>query len=204
MIGSLKGKQYMHAARCPESPEKSKRSGTGRVLCRRDPRNCPRWTLCVRQLFVYPKRILSNRCRQYVGLLSNSWDMLKTEQKMIDEDERLVYPFQITTAQEFWVCWRYSGPLSQTIEKVVRRSVSRTVYLWKVWRQIASMPSEVCTDHQNVIWLSRWFRKEDRTEKSKEEVMAQFWENHVVGRKDPESHGMIMSTPILYSKRQNK
>jgi hypothetical protein len=91
----------MHAARCPESPAPEKRAScsTGRVFCRRDPRN-PRWTLCVR-FCVSKEDTLANRCGASMwDSFQTAWDMLKTEQNLIDEDERLVYPFQITTAQE--------------------------------------------------------------------------------------------------------
>jgi hypothetical protein len=88
-----KGKQYMHAARCPESPEKSKRFwDSGRVSIQaRSKGIVPGGRfVCVNFLCIQRGYFHANRCR------ASMWDsfqtagiVLKTEQKMIDEDERL-------------------------------------------------------------------------------------------------------------------
>jgi hypothetical protein len=112
------------------------------------------------------------------------------------KDERLgvSFPNYYRTKEEFLECVDDIPDLKvvSTIEKVVRcpyRELYTSGKSGKSAREYAEwfVPTTRTWSHSTF----KSALKEDRTEKDKEEVMAQFWENYMsLVEKDPESHGM--------------
>jgi hypothetical protein len=142
---SLKGKQYMHAARCPGVASVKKSAALGLSILH-EIQGIPGGrfgvsTLCIQRGYLQTDVALV--CGTPFKQPGICW---KTEQKMIDEDERLVYPFQITTAQKknFEVVDDIPPKVVSTIEKV---RPYRELYTSGKSERVSRVCRVVCTDH---------------------------------------------------------
>jgi hypothetical protein len=199
---SLKGKQYMHAARCPESPAPEKEQAAQdwkSILQARSKELVPGGRFVCVNFCVSKEGYFLGQTDAGASMWDSfqaAWDMLKTEQNMIDEDERLgvSFPNYYRTKEEFLECVDDIPDLKvvSAIEKVVRcpyRELYNSGKSGKSAREYAEwfVPTTRTWSHSTF----KSALKGDRTEKEKEEVMAQFWENYMsLVEKDPESHGM--------------
>ena len=196
---SLKGDQYMHAARCSESPLPEKEQAAKdwkRILQAR-----------AKELVPGGRFVCVNFCKNADGyflgqtdrgasmwdIFQSSWDELKN-QNIIDEDERLgvSFPNYYRTKEEFLECVdEIEGLELVSIEEKVVRCPYRELYVsgksGKTAREYAEwfVPTTKTWSHSTFKSALHADRED------KEEVMEQFWENYMATvEKDPESHGM--------------
>jgi len=210
---SLRGEQYMHAARCPETPQPEK------VQAAKD------WKSILqaraKELVPGGRFVCVNFCVSEEGYFlgqtdvgesmwdsfQTAWDMLK-EQNLINEEERLgiSFPNYYRTKEEFLDCIDDIPELEVVSfqEKVVRcpyRELYTSGKSGKTAREYAEwfVPTTRTWSHSTF----KSALKDDRQDK--EEVMAQFWENYMtLVEKNPESHGMDYSHAYIVFEKTDK
>jgi len=196
---SLKGDQYMHAARCPEAPqpEKDQASKDWKSILQAR----------AKELVPGGRFVCVNFCKSADGYFLGqtdvgasmwdsfqaAWDKLK-EQNLIDEEERLgvSFPNYYRTQEEFLECVDEIPELNVvSIEEKIVRCPYRELYVSGKSGKSAREYAEWFVPTTRT-WSHSTFQsalKHDRSDK--EEVMAQFWENYVsLVEEDPASHGM--------------
>jgi len=196
---SLKGELYMHAARCPESPQAEKQ------LAAMD------WKSILearaKELVPGGRFVCVNFCKSSEGYFlgqtdvgesmwdsfQSAWNKLK-EQNLIDEEERLgvSFPNYYRTKEEFLDGIGEIPNLKVvSIEEKIVRCPYRSLYITGKTGMNAREYAEWFVPTTRT-WSASTFQnalKADRTDKG--DVMAQFWENYVsLVEKNPESHGM--------------
>lgn len=198
---SLKGQEYMHAARCPESPIPEKEQAA------KDWKNILE-ARC-KELVPGGRFVCVNFCKDANGYFlgqtdvgESMWDSFKTawdqlkEQNLIDDEERLgvSFPNYYRTKEEFLECVNDVKGLKvvSTEEKIVRCPY-RELY---VAGKSGKSPREYAEWFVPTTrtWSHSTFKsalKNNRDEEDKEKVMAAFWENYMkIVEKKPEAHGM--------------
>ena len=196
---SLKGDQYMHAARCPESPQPEKEQAAKDWKSILEARS--------KELVPGGRFVCVNFCKnsdgQFLGQtdagasmwdsFQSSWDQLK-EQNLIDEEERLgvSFPNYYRTKEEFLECVEEISDLNVvSIEERVVRCPYRELYVSGKSGKSAREYAEWFVPTTRT-WSHSTFKSALKAEREdKEAVMAQFWENYMtLVEKNPESHGM--------------
>jgi hypothetical protein len=198
---SLRGKEYMHAARCPEAPIAEKEQAAkdwSSILQAR-----------AKELVSGGRFVSANFCVSSDGYFlgqtdvgasmwdsfQSSWDKLKA-QNLINEEERLgvSFPSYYRTKDEFLSCIDDIPELSVvSVEEKIVRCPYRELY---IKGETGKSPREYAEwmVPTTKSWSHSTFRsalKAERSEEEKEQIMAQFWENYVsLVAEKPEDHGM--------------
>jgi hypothetical protein len=211
---SLRGSQYMHAARCPEGPPDEEKLQAAKdwdkILEAR-----------ARELAPGGRFICVNFCTSKEGYFLGqtdigesiwdsfqaSWDMLKDE-GLIDDDERLgvSFPNYYRTTQEFLagIDKRSDLRLISSEEKIVRCPY-REQY---VGGQTGMSAEEYARSMVPTTrtWSHATFKsglKTIRSDEEKEAILEQFWTNYEkLVAKAPEKHGMDYVHSYLVLEKQ--
>lgn len=199
---SLQGQEFMHAARCPTrpAPEQTQAAQDWRSILEARSKElvpggrfvCVNFCVSTEGYFLGQTDVGASMWDSF----QRSWDMLKTEQNLIDEDERLgvSFPNYYRTKEEFLECTNDIPNLEVvSIKEEVVRCPYRELYTsgksGKSPREYAEwfVPTTRTWSHSTF----KSALKNNKTEEEKEAIMAQFWENYTgLVEKDPESHGM--------------
>merc|ERR1712071_567066 len=196
---SLKGDQYMHAARCPESPLLEKEQAGKdwkRILEARS-----------KELVPGGRFVCVNFCKSSDGYFlgqtdvgesmwdsfQSAWNKLK-EQNLIDEEERLgvSFPNYYRTKEEFLECVDDISDLNViSIEEKIVRCPYRELFVSGESGKSAREYAEWFVPTTRT-WSHSTFKSALKAKReNREEIMAQFWENYMaLVEKDPEIHGM--------------
>ena len=198
---SLKGEQFMHAARCPEAPILEKQQAQEDWKSILDAR--------AKELVPGGRFVTANFCVSKEGYFlgqtdvgvsmwdsfQTSWDKLK-EDGLIDEEERLgvSFPSYYRTMDEFVSAVDEIDDLEVvSAEEKVVRCPYRELY---VKGETGMSPREYAEWFVPTTrtWSNATFRsalKDDKSDDEKDKIMDQFWENYVsLVAENPEVHGM--------------
>jgi hypothetical protein len=202
---SLKGSEYMHSARCKESPlpEKEQAATDWRSILKAR----------AKELVPGGRFVCVNFCKDSNGYFlgqtdvgasmwdsfQSSWDQLK-EQGLINEEERLgvSFPNYYRTKEEFMEAFEGDDELSSQLKIVsIDERVVRCPYreLYTSGRSGKS-PREYAEwfTPTTKTWSHSTFKSglgSERSEEDKENIMTQFWENYIsMVEKKPDDHGM--------------
>ena len=202
---SLRGSEYMHAARCdsPPLPEKEQAASDWKAILKSR----------AKELVPGGRFVCVNFCKnskgQFLGQtdvgesmwdsFQSSWDKLK-EQGLIDEEERLgvSFPNYYRTKEEFLEVIEADKDISSTLKVVsIEERVVRCPYreLYTSGKSGKS-PREFAEWYvpTTKTWSHSTFKSALNAEKSeaeKEAIMNQFWENCMtLVASNPEVHGM--------------
>ncbi|KAL3787359.1 hypothetical protein HJC23_004384 [Cyclotella cryptica] len=201
---SLKGTEYMHAARCDESPHPEKEQAASDWVAILKAR--------AKELAPGGKFVCVNFCKDSNGYFlgqtdvgasmwdsfQSSWDKLK-EQGLIDEEERLgvSFPNYYRRKEEFMDAFEDDEISAQlkvvSIEERVVRCPYRELYTSGKSNKTPREYAEWFTPTTKT-WSHSTFKsalRSERNEEEKEKIMSQFWENYMsLVEKNPEVHGM--------------
>jgi len=202
---SMKGSQYMHAARCDVSPtpEKEQAASDWKSILKSR----------AKELVPGGRFVCVNFCKNSNGYFlgqtdvgnsmwdsfQSSWDRL-VEQGLIDEDERLgvSFPNYYRTKEEFLEGIESDDDISSQLkivsyEERVVRCPYRELYASGKTNKSSREYAEWFVPTTKT-WSHSTFKsglKSERTEEEKEEIMNQFWENYMsLVESNPEVHGM--------------
>ena len=202
---SLRGSEYMHAARCDTSPlpEKEQAAEDWKAILKAR----------AKELVPGGRFVCVNFCKdskgQFLGQtdvgesmwdsFQSSWDKLK-EQGLIDEEERLgvSFPNYYRTKEEFLEGIEADREISSSLKVVsIEERVVRCPYreLYNSGKSGKS-PREYAEWYvpTTKTWSHSTFKsalKAERSEDEKESIMSQFWENYMtLVEENPEVHGM--------------
>lgn len=209
---SLRGENYMHAARRPETPQPEKAQAAkdwksilqarakelvpgGRFVC---------VNFCVSEDGYFLGQ--TDAGESMWDSFQTAWDMLR-EQNLIDDDERLgvSFPNYYRTKEEFLECIDDIPELEVvSFQENVVRCPYRELYTSGKSGKSAREYAEWFVPTTRT-WSHSTFKsalKSDRQDK--EEVMTQFWENYMsIVEKSPEAHGMdYVHAYIVFEKKE--
>jgi SAM-dependent methyltransferase len=203
---SLKGSEYMHAARCstPPIPEKEQAASDWKSILKSR----------AKELVPGGRFVCVNFCKdtkgQFLGQtdvgvsmwdsFQTAWDQLKNDQQLIDEEERLgvSFPNYYRTREEFLSAIEEDDEISSMLKVVsIEEHVVRCPY-----RELYTSGQSGKTPREYAEWFvpttKTWSHstfksalKSERSEEEKEAIMTQFWENYMsLVEKNPDVHGM--------------
>lgn len=199
---SLRGSEFMHAARCPDGPPGAEKEQAAadwdRILEARS-----------KELVKGGRFVCVNFCTSKEGYFlgqtdvgesmwdsfQSSWDQLQ-EQGLIDQDERLgvSFPNYYRTTKEFkaGIEKRSDLRLLSAEEKIVRCPYREQFVAGKTDMSPEEYAKWMVPTTKT--WSHSTFKaglKESRSDAEKEEILDQFWSNYeALVAKSPEKHGM--------------
>jgi len=209
---SLKGDQFMHAARCPVSPQPEKEQAAQDWKSILQARS--------KELVPGGRFVCVNFCKNGDGhflgqtdvgesmwdSFQAAWDQLK-EQNLIDEEERLgvSFPNYYRTKEEFLESVDDIADLKVvSIEEKVVRCPYRELYISGKSGKSAREYAEWFVPTTRT-WSHSTFKSALNADREdKEEVMKQFWGNYMsLVEKNPEAHGMdYVHAYIVFEKKE--
>ena len=209
---SLKGEQYMHAARCPVSPQPEMEQAAQDWKSILQARS--------KELVPGGRFVCVNFCKNEDGYflgqtdVGNSmwdsfqaaWDQLK-EQNLINEEERLgvSFPNYYRTSEEFLESVDDIADLKVvSIEEKVVRCPYRELYISGKSGKSAREYAEWFVPTTRT-WSHSTFKSALHADREdKEDVMKQFWGNYMsLVEKNPEAHGMdYVHAYIVFEKKE--